>query len=445
MLFKCENCGYRTSEVVLRCPNCNSVLEPEIKATWSPRGEGFWRYSSLLPPLSNRISLGEGGTPLISSRWFSKELGISVYFKDESRNPTGSLYDRVAALISSHILSENIARTVVASDGNLGASLSAYLAGMNIDLKVVVPRRVDPGKKAQMALYGAEIIVHGETLDEAVSYALKLSRRGYYNATAELNPLGYTALATIAYEVYEQLGRNPESIIVPTASGTTVYGLYKGFKTLLELGLIDEIPKIIIVQTPPCPTIASELGEPVLVTDTTPITGLTYCKPPLLREVVDIVKKTHGKAIVVSIREVYEAALELAGKEGLLVEPASAAAVAGLKRLAPMGGLSETIVLLTGSGLKVISSYFERARGRTLYSVPTKAEILRIIDEHGEMHGYAIWRLMEGKITPQSVYQHLRELEERGFVKAEYKERRKVYRLTEKGKRVLELFLQLIE
>ncbi len=445
MLFKCSKCGFETSNTILRCPKCNNILEPKIDLEWNPRGEGFWRYSSLLPFFTKKISLGEGGTPLINSRWYTRHLGIKVYFKDESRNPTGSLYDRVAALVSSHVVSEDLRRVVVASDGNLGASLSAYLAGMDVDLQVVVPRRVDPGKKAQMTLYGAKVIIHGESLDEAVTYAANMVEKGYYNATAELNPLGYTALTTIAYEIYEQLGRVPESVIVPTASGTTVYALYKGFGNLLNLGLIDSIPCMIIIQTPPCPTIASELGEYVLVTDTTPITGLTYCKPPMLHEVARIVRETHGKAVVVSIKEVYESALELAAKEGLLVEPASAAAIAGLKRLAVHKEISETVVLLTGSGLKVISSYFERVKGKTIYNIPTKAEILRIIEEYGEVHGYAIWRMMEGKVTPQSVYQHLRELEEKGFVEAEYKNRRKVYKLTEKGRRVLELLLQLIE
>lgn len=445
MLFRCIRCGFETSDTILRCPKCSNILEPKIDVKWKPRGEGFWRYLSLLPPLSQRISLGEGGTPLISSRWYTRHLGIKVYFKDESRNPTGSLYDRVAALISGHVVSEDLEKVVVASDGNLGASLSAYLAGMNVDLRVVVPKRVDPGKKAQMTLYGAKIITHGESLDEAVIYAVNMAKKGYYNATAELNPLGYTALTTIAYEIYEQLGRIPESIIVPTASGTTAYALYKGFRKLLSLGLVDNIPRIIIVQTPPCPTIASELGEYMLVTDTTPITGLTYCEPPLLHEVVKIVEETRGRAIVVSIKEVYESALELAVKEGLLVEPASAAAIAGLKRLASQKDVSETIVLLTGSGLKVVSSYFEQAKGKTIYNIPTKAEILHIIKEHGEVYGYAIWRMMEGKITPQSVYQHLRELEEKGFVEAEYKNRRKMYKLTEKGRRVLELLLQLIQ
>ncbi len=445
MLFKCGKCGYETDSITLRCPRCNSILEPEISLKWNPSGEGFWRYSSLLPFFTKKISLGEGGTPLINSRWYAMHLGARVYFKDESRNPTGSLYDRVAALIASHIVSEGIRKVVVASDGNLGASLSAYLAGMDIDLQVIVPKRVDPGKKAQMTLYGAKILIHGESLDEAVMYAIDIAEKGYYNATAELNPLGYTALTTIAYEIYEQMRRAPESIIVPTASGTTVYALYKGFRNLLDLELIDKVPRLIVVQTPPCPTIASELGEHVLVTDTTPITGLTYCSPPMLHEVVSVVKETKGKAIVVSIREVYESALELAAKEGLLVEPASAAAIAGLKRLAAQEKISEAVILLTGSGLKVISSYFERVKGKTIYNVPTKAEILRIIEEHGEVHGYAIWRMMEGKITPQSVYQHLRELEEKGFVVAEYKNRRKVYRLTDKGRRVLELLLQLID
>ena len=442
-LFYCPQCKSRFKEPILLCPKCGGVVDVVVEEKdWKPRGTGLWRYESMLPRFKVKISLGEACTPLIRSKWYTRVLGVDVWFKDESRNPTGSMFDRVSALIASHILSEGHSKVITASDGNMGASLLAYLAGTNVKVKVIVPRNVDIGKKAQMELYGGEIEVCGEYLDEAVDYAIKLaSTNNYYNATVEVNPLGYVALKTIAYEIYEQMG-SPDTIIVPAASGTTAYAIYKGFKDLVNLGLIDRVPRITIVQTPPYPSIAWEKhGTIEAYTSSQAIVGLTYKNPPLRKVVVNIIEETRGEIIVVSTEEDYELAIELARKEGLLVEPASAAALAGLKKARNLS--KDVIVILTGSGLKMLASYLEARKGKAIYYIPTKAMILRILDEEDELHGYAIWRRLEGRITPQTVYQHLSELRRRGLVEMEIKNRRKVYRLTPKGKQVLELLKQI--
>lgn len=442
-IFFCPKCSTYYRQPVLLCPQCGSVVEVYVEyRKWSPKGYGIWRYESMLPRFKVKVSLGEANTPVVRSKWYTRMLGVNIWFKDESRNPTGSMFDRVSALMASHILSTGFRKVVTASDGNMGASLLAYLAGTNVRVEVVVPRNVDLGKKAQMELYGGELVVYGEYLDESVEYALKkASTEGYYNATAEVNPLGYTALKTIAYEIYEQIGE-PDTIITPAASGTTAYALYRGFRDLVELGLITRTPRISIIQTPPYPSIAWEYGEPVeAYTSGQAIVGLTYRKPPLGRNVARIVEETGGEVIVVGTGDVYESAVELARKEGLLVEPASAAAIAGLMKAKKLG--ENTIVLLTGSGLKMLATYLEAQRGRTIYHVPTKTMILRLLEEQGELHGYAIWRKLGGRITPQAVYQHLSELLKKGLVEVEVKNRRKVYRLTHKGRQVLELLRQL--
>ncbi len=446
IVFKCTGCGREYTIPMLRCSKCNSLLEVVTDKKWSPRRNiyNIWRYETMLPKLNYKFSLGEGWTPVIESKWYSRLLGLRILFKDESRNPTGSVFDRSSAIISSYILSTKTRHrtVVVASDGNMGASLLAYLANTGIEVKVIVPRTVDEGKKAQMKLYGGHIIEYGDVLDEAVDYAVKLSlEKHYYNATVEYNPLARIALRTIAYELYEQAGK-PNTIVLPAASGTTAYAVYKGFQDLVELGLIDNTPRIIVVQTPPYPSIASLIESVSLpYTSTQSIPGLTYRQPPLGSEVARIVKKTSGEAIVVSVEEVYESAIQLARKEGLLVEPASAAVIAGLHKAKK---LEEPVVaLLTGSGLKMLASYIERRRGKSIYHVPTKTMILRIIGEEEEIHGYAIWRKLSGRITPQTVYQHLSELKEMGLVEVEVKNRRKVYRLTSKGKQLLEVLSSL--
>ncbi len=444
IVFKCTSCGEEYITPMLRCRKCNGLLEVVVDKVWSPRENiyNIWRYELMLPRLEYKLSLGEGWTPVIESKWYSRQLGLKILFKDESRNPTGSVFDRSSAIISSYIVSTRHKTVVVASDGNMGASLLAYLANTGVEVKVIVPRTVDEGKKAQMKLYGGDVVEYGSILDEAVDYAVKLSiEKGYYNATVEYNPLARIALRTIAYELYEQVGK-PNTIVLPAASGTTAYAVYKGFQDLVELELMDSVPKIIVVQTPPYPSITSLIENTSLpYTSTQSIPGLTYKQPPLGNEVAGIIRETGGEAIVVSVEEVYESAIQLARKEGLLVEPASAAVVAGLRKAKK---LEEPVVaLLTGSGLKMLASYIEHRRGKSIYHVPTKTMILRIIDEEGEIHGYAIWRKLSGRITPQTVYQHLSELKEMGLIEVEVKNRRKVYRLTSKGRQLLEVLSSL--
>lgn len=392
-------------------------------------------------PSLELLGLREGSTPLLASRWLSRAVGARVWLKDESRNPTGSYTDRIASLAVSRARALGYGGVIAASDGNLGASIAAYAAAAGLRAVVVVPKRADPGKVAQAAVYGADIIVEGEVLDDSVRAAALLSKRkGLYNATAELP--GTDAMITlkgISYEVFGQLGRVPDAVVVPTASGSTALALHLGWKALVEHGVAARIPKLVLVQVPPYAKIAEKLGASVPSEAGEPIAGLSYRDPPKLEQVVNAVRESGGTSVVVSSRDVYAAALELARKEGLLAEPAAAAAVAGLLHLRSEGLVrGDVVVLITGSGLKVLEAYTALTKQRGV-PMPTKLKILKIIASHGTVHGYRIWKELGTVTSPQAIYQHLRDLESKRLIERVkcLDSRRIMYKLTDRGAKLL--------
>ncbi|MEM3055536.1 MAG: pyridoxal-phosphate dependent enzyme, partial [Candidatus Bathyarchaeia archaeon] len=275
--LKCNNCGtVLTSYVQHYCQKCGGIVEyqydyEELKTSKFVGSFSFWRYKNFLPKVRNIASMGEGGTPLHKARRLSKTTGLSdVYCKDETRNPTNSFRDRCAALLVSNAIDLKHKAVICATNGNLGASLAAYCAKYGLACHVVVPKNVDMGKLAQMLIYDAIIEEHGEIVDDALKKAEEIAKEtGWYQGSAELNPLAIEALKTIAYEVYEQIGV-PDWFIVSMGSGGTLYAVWKGFKELEKTGKINSLPKLIGVQAVGCSPIINaymqNVQEPALKT-----------------------------------------------------------------------------------------------------------------------------------------------------------------------------------
>ncbi|MCK4583546.1 pyridoxal-phosphate dependent enzyme, partial [Candidatus Bathyarchaeota archaeon] len=174
------------------CRHCGGILEYILVP-----GEGrvrfsgpftFWRYRQVMPRVSRAVSLGEGGTPLQKSRRLAEAIGFeNLFLKDESRNPTNSFKDRSAALIVSDAASRGYDSLICATNGNHGASVSAYAARMDMSCNLIVPKAVDMGKLAQMMIYDAKIVESGESIEESIERARKLEKElGWYQATTEL-------------------------------------------------------------------------------------------------------------------------------------------------------------------------------------------------------------------------------------------------------------------
>ncbi|MGB9960523.1 MAG: threonine synthase [Candidatus Bathyarchaeales archaeon] len=454
--LKCVSCGKRLEAYAQkhRCPECRGMVEyqydyEKLKASDFVGSFSFWRYRNFLPKVKNIASMGEGGTPLHKARRLSKTLKLgSVYFKDETRNPTNSFRDRCAALLVSNALDLKHKAVVCATNGNLGASLAAYCAKYGLVCHVVVPRNVDMGKLAQMLIYDAVIEEHGEIVDDALEKAEEIAAEtGWYQGSAELNPLAVEALKTIAYEVYEQIGV-PDWFIIPMGSGGTLYAVWKGFKELEKTGKVDSLPRLIGVQAEGCSPIVNAYMQNVqeLTLKTKPSThalAILVKNPSYGRLALEAVKESKGLVISVSDEEIFSAEQELAKLEGIFAEPASAATFAALKKLANqrvIGEADRTVCLITGSGLKatdILQALTKKRKTAVVgLELSTKEKILRILSEK-DTYGYDLWKKLGKTMTRAAIYQHLNELSKRGLVVSYEENGKKLFKITRRGEKVL--------
>ncbi|MEM3703405.1 MAG: threonine synthase [Candidatus Bathyarchaeia archaeon] len=455
--LKCTDCGKRLDEYGQKhcCPKCGGMVEyqydyEKLKASKFVGSFSFWRYKNFLPKVKTVASMGEGGTPLHKARRLSKTLKLSnVYFKDETRNPTNSFRDRCAALLVSNAIDLKHKAMICATNGNLGASLAAYCAKYGLACHIVVPKNVDMGKLAQMLIYDAVIEEHGEIVDDALKKAEEIAEEaGWYQGSAELNPLAIEALKTIAYEVYEQIDV-PDWFIVPMGSGGTLYAIWKGFKELEKTGKTNSLPKLIGVQAEGCSPIVNAYlqNAPELTLNTKPSThalAILVRNPSYGRLAIEAVKESKGLAISVSDEEIFLAEQELAKLEGIFAEPASAATYAALKKLANQRIIGETdkaVCLITGSGLKatdILQALTKKKKTAAVgLELSTKEKILRILSEK-DTYGYDLWKKLGKTMTRAAIYQHLTELSEKGLIVDYKRNGKKFFKITGRGEKALE-------
>jgi threonine synthase len=372
----------------------------------------------------------------------------NLYLKDETRNPTNSYRDRAAALLTSNAMDLKYGTLVCATNGNLGASLAAYSAKAGLICHVIVPKIVDVGKLAQMLAYDAVIEESGEILDDSIRKAEALAKEtGWYQATSELNPLAIEAQKTISYEVYEQFGV-PEWFVVPMGSGGTIYSIWKGFQELKQLGMTRSLPRMVGVQPEGCASIVNALseGRSKLVKTLTPSTralAILVAEPLQGELAIKALRASSGLALTVSDSEIFAAELQIAKLEGMFAEPASSATIAGLKKLVNNGKIGEddnVACLITGSGLKatdVLQALTKKQKTTALgLEISTKEKILRILSKR-DTYGYDLWQKLGKTMTRAAIYQHLNELSEKGLIVSYEKDRKKYFKLAQRGTKVL--------
>ncbi|MCD6127656.1 MAG: pyridoxal-phosphate dependent enzyme [Methanomicrobia archaeon] len=417
MVFICPQCGREYNHITI-CECGSPLVVEENTEDVSFEGEGVWRYEDLLP-VKRKISLNEGNTPIL---YFDN---LDLYIKDETRNPTGSFRDRAATVILSHCDKRVVA---CGSNGNLGASIAAYSAFAGKESYLFVPKYVDRGKLLQMMMYNAKVIKVGETVDdllETVREACKLNN--FYDAS-EYNPYVTEGQKTIAFEIFEK--GEFDNIIVPVGNGGTIFSIYRGFSQLLDLGYINALPRLIGVQAENCAPFIDKKQE-IKKTDALAI----YVKKPLFKKLaMDAVKNSRGEFIKVSEEEISEAQKILA-KRGIFCELASATTVAaGLKHRLK----GKTLCIITGTGLKSLHikrDYFGVAN--------TKIEILELLKEK-DSYGYEIWKNLNKTMKIQAIYQHLNGLLEKEMISSKKIGKKVYYSITDKGKRFLEVYRELI-
>lgn len=320
------------------------------------RERSVWRYAQAIAVDAHKaVSLGEGGTPLLSRSW----NGAAVRFKLEFMMPTGSFKDRGMTVMVSYLKSRGISHVLEDSSGNAGASLSAYAAAAGMRCRILVPETASYPKIAQIAACGADVVTVPGTRQDVADAALRMSSEIFY-ASHNWQPFFVEGTKTLAYELWEDLGfREPDNVVTPLGYGSNVLGLDRGFDELLRNGEIKKRPRIFGVQAAncaPCYATWQSGGEsPVPVTVTPTVAeGIASSQPTRLREVLRAVRGSNGAIAAVSETEIVDALRGLAGM-GFYVEPTCAAAAAGLTQLLASGAIrrdEETIVVLTGSGLK---------------------------------------------------------------------------------------------
>ncbi|MFA4640272.1 threonine synthase [Pyrococcus kukulkanii] len=367
MVLRCIKCGriYPEDEIRYRC-DCGGLLEVVIDLDkvdtkiFDGKNITLWKYESWLP-VKKRVSLNEGGTPLYRLENLEKELGVrELYAKNEGANPTGSFKDRGMTVGVSKALELGMDKVICASTGNTSASLAAYAAKAGIKAYVLVPSgKIALGKLAQAIIYGAQVVPVNGNFDDALRVVVEASRElGVYMLNS-INPFRLEGQKTIAYEIYDQLQRVPDNVVVPVGNAGNISAIWKGFKELYEAGVIDELPRMIGIQAEGASPLAKAWKEgrefrPEEKPETV-ATAIRIGNPANWPKAWNAAKESGGLFESVTDEEILEAQRILASKEGLFVEPASAASLAGLIKLLREGVIdkSESYVLITtGHGLK---------------------------------------------------------------------------------------------
>ena len=387
-VIRCLDCGQAApfTPSSMQCPNCNSQwreAEYDLKeaAKTFPvelknRSFDLWRYRELLPIHNPNpmLRLGEGGTPLIQAANMGNMLGLpNLFIKDERQGPTSSFKDRQAAVTIAALKEGGVTEMVAASTGNVAIALSAYAARAGIKLWAFVTSLVPGVKMREIALYGSQVVKITGSYDQAKKIAAEFARqRDLYQDMGARTVTAVEAMKTIAFEIAEQFTtqsgaanpsskwKTPDWYIQAVSGGMGPLGVYKGFRELKQLGLIDRIPAIVPIQAEGCAPMVDawkrglEKAEPVLSPNTrietlaTGDPGRTYT---MLRERVI---ETNGLFESVSDEDAFRAMHVLAKLEGISAEPAAGVAFAGLFKLARAGVIKPTdsvVVNCTGHTL----------------------------------------------------------------------------------------------
>jgi threonine synthase len=406
--FKCIVCEheFEKDEVDYVCPLCGQNVEVKydykkikkffsIKKFKQNNDKTIWRYEKFLPikkdEITDRIQIFN--TPLIKSINLSKILGIkNLFFKDDTKLPSSSLKDRASSVVVAYGLQNKKENFVTASTGNAGCALACICAMVGIKPSIFVPEDAPVNKLVQIAVYGAQLYKVKGNYDDCYNLVLKISseNKNVFNRSTGVNPFTREGKKTVSLEIWEQLGYEvPDIIFVPIGDGNIISGVWKGFKDLFELGLVEELPKLVGVQSNLSNSVYLTLKkierkyyssknkcylvsikdifqktkiEPV--TATTVADSISVNIPKDAYAAIKSIIESGGFVVEVKDEDIIESIKILAQNEGIFCEPAGATAFAGLVQVNKYSSEikeKKVVVLVTGHGLKdvktVISSY----------------------------------------------------------------------------------------
>lgn len=319
------------------------------------------RYREYLPVSEKTpvVTLYEGNTPLLYSEYFSKLAGnVKVYLKYEGLNPTGSFKDRGMTVAISKAKEEASNAVMCASTGNTSASAAAYAAACKMKCFVLIPKgAIALGKLAQALIHGAKVIAVNGNFDDALKLVKDVTAKYPISLVNSLNPYRIEGQKTAAFEICDELNSAPDFHLIPVGNAGNITAYWKGYKEYKQKGKIKNLPKMLGFQAEGAAPIVK--GHPIEHPETI-ASAIRIGNPASWKQAEAARDESGGLIDMVSDDEILEAYKLLASKEGIFVEPASAASVAGLIKLIRQGYFKSTVhgpqstavCILTGHGLK---------------------------------------------------------------------------------------------
>jgi threonine synthase len=408
--LECADCGHRIlyTRPMKSCQQCGGQwLDARydydaIREMWPQvlreRPFDMWRYRELLPLHNDdfRVTMGEGGTPLLHATNLGLMLGCPhIYFKDERQGPTGSFKDRQASLAISVMKEHGITEAIVASTGNVAISYSAYSALAGIKMWTFLTSLVPSEKMREVALYGSEVIKVTATYDQTKKVAADFAaRRGIFPDRGIRGVSARESMKTVAFEIGEQLPgligpgetpwRVPDWYFQSVSGGMGPVGVWKAFEELMILGLVDRMPKLACIQAAGCaPMVNSfnkglEEAEPVLDPQTRVITIATGSPGPAYSYLRRVILEHGGAFEAVTDEEAFRAMHVMAKLDGISMEPAAATAFAGVFKLLSKGVIKrdEVIVVNCSGHTFPVEKHLLGDEWAQTVEVPTEAPVL---------------------------------------------------------------------
>jgi threonine synthase len=314
------------------------------------------QYREFLPVTDKTpiVTLQEGRTPLIRAKNLEKEFpGYAIYLKYEGMNPTGSFKDRGMTLAITKALEEGNKAVICASTGNTSASAAAYSARAGMKCVVLIPENnIALGKLAQALIYGAKVIALQGNFDDALDMVKEISSNYPLALVNSLNQYRIEGQKTGAFEICDVLGDSPDYFCIPVGNAGNITSYWKGFREYCEAGKTNKLPRMLGFQAEgAAPIVRGHVVEK----PETKATAIRIGNPARWEEAARAADDSGGKIDMVSENEIFETYAMLAGTEGVFVEPASAASVAGMIKYIKADKIPKgsTIVCInTGHGLK---------------------------------------------------------------------------------------------
>lgn len=378
----CPRCGAHVAETAFLggCPACAAEgvpanVHPAYELSTAagerdPDAPGLFVYRGLLPvpAAAPPVSLGEGNTPLLRLKRTGERLGLGrLYLKDETRNPTWSYKDRLAAVAVTKACADGAGTVVVSTTGNHGAAAAAYAAAAGLRCVALTLVSVPSTMKVLMQAYGARVVALERPHDRWKLMRLAVEEWGWVPLSGAAdppigsNPFGIEGYKTIAYELVEQLGRSPRLVIVPTAYADGLTGIARGFADLVALGHARSVPRMVAAEPlGPYTSSLEEGGDRPARVEGRPSVAFSTAGSVATYQGVRTLRETGGGAVVVGDDDqIIAAQLALSSEEGIYLEASAVTAVVAAAEVAGRGWADSddlVVAIGTSTGLKDVGA-----------------------------------------------------------------------------------------